>query len=339
MKHNQYHLTALGNALVDLEFQVSSEFFKKQEIEKGVMTLIEKDRHVSLFTELQQKYELRKQACGGSAANTIVTAANFGASTFYCCKVGSDEFGNFYCHDLQKAGVEHALSDCNHDGETGKCIVMLTEDADRTMNTFLGVTSTLDKQQVVEEAIIRSEYFYIEGHLMYSEQAVEAILHAKAIAKKNDVKVALTVSDPAIVKYARQNLELVIGGDGVDILFCNSDEATDYGHGDLHQGIIELKKKTDLLVVTRGKEGAILFPKNQEHIDLEPFAVEAVDTTGAGDTFAGAFLYGLSQQYSLTKSGILANKTAAKCVSQFGPRLSKAQQTEILNEIETSTIE
>ena len=330
----KYNITALGNALVDLEFSVNTPFLTENNIEKGVMTLIEKDQHLELLANLQDKFAIRAQAGGGSAANTVVTAAQFGAETFYCCKVGDDEFGQFYKKDLKAAGVHHALDEQNDAGETGKCIVMVSEDANRTMNTFLGITATLGKEQVIKDAIINSEIFYIEGHLMYSEAAVDAIVMAKEIAKQNGVKVAVTVSDPAVVKYARPNLERVLGEDGVDILFCNNEEATDYGNGCIDNGISSLKEKASLLLVTRGKEGATVYCREEGEKHIAPFEVSAEDTTGAGDTFAGAFLYGLSHGMDLQKSGELANRTAAECVSHFGPRLSQEKQDSIRQEFD-----
>ena len=322
----KYHVTALGNALVDIEFQVNPEFFSQQNIEKGVMTLIEKEQHLSLLSSLNKDYKMRKRAGGGSAANTVVTAANFGANAFYCCKVGDDEFGQFYRHDLKAAGVDHALEAQDDKGETGKCIVMVTEDADRTMNTFLGITATLNRDNVVAEAIKASEYFYIEGHLMYNDDAVEAILEAKRVARDNNVKVALTVSDPAVVKYVRANLERVLGDDGVDLLFCNDEEVTDFGNGDIAKGINALKARAKLLVVTHGKDGASIHNEDQDTVDVPPYKVNAADTTGAGDTFAGAFLYGITHGLSLQQAGKLANRTAAECVAHLVRDLRKQRK-------------
>lgn len=329
----KYDITAIGNALVDLEYQVDSEFFTHNDIEKGVMTLIDKERHSQLLSILQEKYTLAKKAGGGSAANTVVTAAQYGAKTFYCCKVGDDDFGTFYKQDLLESGVSHALKEQNDSGETGKCVVMVTDDADRTMNTFLGITETLGMEQVVEEAIADSKYFYIEGHLMYSDDAVEAILYAKKIARESGVKVAATVSDPAVVKYVKPNLQKILGDDGVDVLFCNAEEATDFGDGSIDRGVEEFRKHAKLLVVTEGENGATIYCKELGKLHVDPHTVNAVDTTGAGDTFAGAYLYGLIHGLSAQKSGELANRTAAECVASFGPRLSKATQDAIFKEL------
>ncbi len=327
----KYHLTALGNALVDLEYTVSPSFFKQENIEKGVMTLIDKSQHKSLLDALEPAHPIRKKACGGSAANTVVTAAQYGAQTFYCCKVGDDHFGKFYKEDLANSNVHHKLAEQNDSGETGKCIVMVTEDADRTMNTYLGITAEFGLNEVCEQAIKDSEYLYIEGHLVYSPQAVQAILHAKRIARENGVKVALTVSDPAVIKYVREHIDEVIGSDGVDLLFCNTEEATDYGHGDLEAGIAAFRKICPHVVVTSGAEGATIYLNGDAGIKVPAFKVEAIDTTGAGDTFAGAYLYAITHGFSTVAAGELANKTASECVAHFGPRLSTEKQASIMN--------
>lgn len=330
----EYHITALGNALVDKEFSVSPEFLTEQNIEKGFMTLFEEPAHQTLQSNLYQQYALRAKASGGCAANSLVTAAQFGASTFYCCRVGNDELGNFYQSDLASAGVKHDLAQRNYDGTTGTCIVMVTPDADRTMCTHLGITTDFSVADVNEEAIKTSQYLYIEGHLMYQEGAVEAILHAKKIARENQVKVAITFSDPSVVNYAKANLEKVLGEDGADIIFCNQDEVTAWT-GEFDSGLSLLKKLSPLLVVTKGAKGATIYQPNNE-INIPGFAVEAVDTTGAGDTFSGAFMYGITHDLSLEQCGLLANRCGAACVASFGPRISQDVQKSILDDLVTN---
>ncbi|TDF37534.1 adenosine kinase [Alteromonadaceae bacterium M269] len=327
---SQYDIVALGNALVDKEFEVTEEFLAKHNIEKGFMTLQETDEHVTLIEDLHQEFGLRNRAGGGSAANTIVTAAQFGSKTFYCCKVANDDLGDFYRRDLDAASVDNSLSKVKVEGMTGLSLIMVTPDADRTMCTHLGITGTFSDAQLDLNAIQNAKYLYIEGHLLYQPPAVEAILKAKAIAQESGVKVAVTFSDPAVVNYARENLEKVLG-DGVDLIFCNQDEATDW-NGDLEKGIESILTRTKSLVLTRGESGATVYD-NGEITNIEPFKVNAVDTTGAGDTFAGAFLYGITQGLSVAQSGKLASRTAAECVSSFGARLTERTQSIILQEM------
>jgi sugar/nucleoside kinase (ribokinase family) len=327
---SQYDIVALGNALVDKEFEVTEAFLTEKGIEKGFMTLQETDDHLLLIGSLDEEFGLRNRAGGGSAANTIYTAAQFGAKTFYCCKVADDSLGDFYRRDLDSAAVGNSLSKAKVEGMTGVSLIMITPDADRTMCTHLGITGSFADEQLDTDAVANAKYLYIEGHLLYQPPAVEAILKAKAIAQECGVKVALTFSDPAVVNYARENLEKVIG-DGVDLIFCNQDEATDFG-GDLETGISSILTRTKCLVLTRGEEGSTIYQNGEETL-IEPFSTKAVDTTGAGDTYAGAFLYGLTNGLSIEQAGKLASRSAAECVSSFGARLEQRTQTLILKEL------
>ncbi|MDN4501759.1 adenosine kinase [Alteromonadaceae bacterium BrNp21-10] len=331
----QFDVFAVGNALVDLDYEVTDEFLAAQGVEKGVMTLLEKDVQQKLVNGLNNEYTIKKRAGGGSAANSMVTTAQFGGKAFYCCKVGNDELGKFYLADLNKAGVEHRLSQQNTPGDTGQCVVMVSDDAERTMCTFLGITTDFSTNELHEDLLKDSTYLYIEGHLVYSPEAVKAILRAKQVARENGVKIALTFSDPAVVKYAREHLEQVIGEDGVDLLFCNQDEVRDFSQtNDAEAGIAMLLKHTKRLVMTCGSQGAKIIDDSQR-IDISPYKVKAVDTTGAGDTFAGAFLYGITNGMDLKQAGQLASRSAAECVAIFGPRLETDVQLKILQEFTT----
>ncbi|WP_099034661.1 adenosine kinase [Lacimicrobium alkaliphilum] len=330
---SEYDVVALGNALVDKEFLVSEAFLAEQGIEKGVMTLVDRDEQLKLLENLYQHCDLRKRAGGGSAVNSMVTAAQFGSKVFCCCKVGDDELGQFYRQDLAAAGVDSRLKEQATKGDTGRCVVMITPDTERTMCTFLGVTTDFSVAELHQQPLKKAKYLYIEGHLVYSDTAVEAILEAKRAARKAGVKVALTFSDPAVVKYARENLEKVIGDDGIDLLFCNKDEVIDYSDNqDLDTGIEKLKQVADLIVVTHGKHGARIYNGAENYLPVEPCKVKAVDATGAGDTFAGAFLHGITQGLSLQQAGDLASRAASECVASFGPRLPFELQQDILDE-------
>ncbi|WP_088330495.1 adenosine kinase [Lacimicrobium sp. SS2-24] len=330
---SDYDVVALGNALVDKEFQVSEAFLKEQGIEKGVMTLIDRHTQLALLENLYQHCDLRNRAGGGSAVNSMVTAAQFGSKVFCCCKVGDDELGHFYQQDLAAAGVDNRLEEQATKGDTGRCVVMITPDTERTMCTFLGVTTDFSVDELHEQPVQKAQYLYIEGHLVYSDTAVEAILKAKRLARDANVKIALTFSDPAVVKYARDNLEKVIGDDGVDLLFCNKDEVLDYaGNQDLDTGIKKLREIANLIVVTHGKHGARIYNGSEDYLPVAPYKVKAVDATGAGDTFAGAFLHGITQGMSLSRAGDLASRAASECVASFGPRLSSTLQQDILSE-------
>jgi len=325
----KYHIYGLGNALVDFEIETSIEDLAQLNVEKGVMTLIEASRQDELFQAFQGK-QLAK-SCGGSAANTIIGAQSLGSPCFYSCKVASDETGIFYRDDLISQGVDSNLSDeVLAAGQTGKCLVLITDDADRTMNTFLGITGDISYQQVDQVALNDSEYLYIEGYLSSSPSALNAAVKAMDFARTHGVKTAFSLSDPNMVKFCRQGLEDIIG-DGVDLLFCNYDEATLYSNADhLDDAVSFLSKISKTLVITLGAEGALIVSQGQS-VKIEGNTVEAIDTNGAGDLFAGSFIHSLANGLSLELAGKIASYASSLLVTQFGPRLSKEKTIQVIN--------
>jgi len=314
----KYHVYALGNALVDMEFEVDDKFLNDNNVEKGVMTLVEEDRQHELMCQLDA-FDGNK-ASGGSAANTIIAVAAFGGNSFYSCRVSNDDLGDFYMHDLHAAGVDSNLNSNRPEGTTGKCLVMVTDDAERTMNSFLGISATLDSGDLDKDAIRNSDYLYMEGYLVSSPTGKQATLDARKIAQEAGVKIALTFSDPAMVQFFHDGLQEMVG-DGVDLLFCNEDEAMSYTKKDTVEAAIDaLKPVAKTFAVTLGSKGALLFDGEKE-IHIEPNAVTAIDSNGAGDMFAGAFLYAITHGKSYEEAGKLASLASSKVVSQFGPRL------------------
>lgn len=328
----KYDVYAIGNALVDMEYEVHDEFFKKHNIDKGLMTLVDEERQNYLLDNLGTAP--RKQQCGGSAANTAIATAQFGASSFYSCKVAKDPIGNFYFQDLQDNGVDSNLQHQDReDGITGKCLVLITPDAERTMNTFLGITSTIGKMQVDPEAIRASKYMYMEGYLVASHTGREAAVHARRIAEAAGVKTALTFSDVNMVKFFKEGLHEMIG-DGIDLLFCNESEACAFtDKGTILEAREALKLIAKTFVITLGEKGAMIFD-GKGFIDIEPFAVKAIDSNGAGDMYAGAFLYAVTNGHDFKAAGKLASMAASQVVSQFGPRL----RTEVALEIKKKVL-
>lgn len=327
----KYHVYGIGNALVDLEFKVSEEFIKEHEVQKGLMTLVDEETQERLIGAINHDETIRKS--GGSAANTVMAVSQFGGKAFYSCKVSNDEFGDFYLSDLSEAGIETNLDQKKRkDGITGKCLVMITDDADRTMNTFLGITTDLSVNEVDEAAIKDSEYVYLEGYLVTSATALEAMKLTKKIAEDNGVKTSITLSDPSIVEYFKAQFQDVIGA-SVDLLFCNEEEAKKFtGKDDLMEAREALKKDAKRFVITQGANGAMIFD-GDTFIDIEPYETKAVDTNGAGDMFAGAFLYGLTHGLGYAGSGKLASLASSKIVAQYGPRLKWHEVQEILNQL------
>ncbi len=327
----KYDVYGIGNALVDMEFEVTDAFFQEHTIDKGRMTLVEEDRQDYLLKALGQS--MLKRQCGGSAANTVIAVAQMGGKTFYSCKVANDSTGDFYAEDLKESGVTSNLADKRPPGTTGKCLVMVTKDAERTMNTFLGITSTFSEAELVESSLKDSQYLYIEGYLVASPTGQKAAITARELAEKNGVKTALTFSDPAMVQFFGDGMKNMIGPKGVDLLFSNEAEACSFaGTTDLKVAREALKKVAKTFVITRGENGALIFD-GTTFIDIEAFPVKAIDSNGAGDMFAGAFLYGITHGHTYAGAGKLASAAASKVVSQYGPRLKWHQTQEVLHQI------
>lgn len=324
----KYDIYGMGNALVDIVTEVDDAFFTANKIEKGLMTLVDEERQKELVAAID--LELAEKQCGGSAANTVIGAAQFGASVFYSCKVAEDELGEFYVADLTANGADTNLIPGQlPEGVTGKCLVMTTPDAERTMNTFLGVTASYSTNEIATNALLDSEYLYIEGYLVTSPNGCEAMKTAKAIAEQSGVKTALTFSDPAMVKYFGDAMKDVIG-DGIDLLFCNEEEAMTYTSTENVPDAFEaLKPIAKNFVVTLGPKGALVWD-GERQIKIDPVPTDAVDTNGAGDLFSGAFLYGITNGLSHEAAGNLASRASSAVVSKFGPRLSKEQAKALL---------
>lgn len=327
----KYNVYGIGNALVDLEFKVSSSFFEQHKIKPGVMTLVDEETQFQLIDAISDKETIKQS--GGSAANTVIAVSQFGGNAFYSCKVADDEFGHFYLKDMEDAGIDTNFNRQDpEEGITGKCLVMITENAERTLNTYLGITSELSVQEVDEQAIRNSQYVYLEGYLVTSENGVEALKHAKDIAEQSDVKTAFTLSDPAVVDAFKDRFDDVIGA-SVDLLFCNEEEAKMYtGTDDLESAREALKKEAKRFVITQGKNGAMIYD-GDTFIDIEPYEVHAVDSNGAGDMFAGAFLYGITHGMGFAAAAKLASLACSKIVSQYGPRLEWHQAQKVLNSL------
>ena len=325
---NKYDVYAIGNALVDIEYHAKPGRLAELNIEKGVMTLIDEQRQNSLVAQLGESHE--SMACGGSAANTIIALAQMGAKTHLDCRVSNDMTGQIFARDLHDSGVHSSLSSKPlPNGVTGKCLVFVTPDADRTMNTFLGVSAELDDSDIDLEAIKQSHAIYIEGYLASSDNTRDAAIEARRIAEGRKIMTSMTLSDPNMVKFFRESMTAMIG-DGVDLLFANEDEAMELaGSDNLADAVQMFKKIASKFAITRGSEGALLFDGVME-INIEPQSVKAIDTLGAGDMFAGAMLYGLSQGMSFHQAGDLASLASGKIVTQFGPRLRSEQTRELL---------
>lgn len=324
----KYNVYGLGNALVDMEFEVETELLQELKIDKGVMTLMDEEQQQAILTKLAKIPT--KKSSGGSAANTVVAVSQLGGRSFYSCKVANDESGTFYLEDLLDCGVDTNLHNGDRDGGiTGKCLVMVTPDADRTMGTFLGITGSLSEKELVPEAIADSEYLYLEGYLVSSPTAKAAGVKARTIAETQGVKTVLSLSDANMTDFFKDGLLEIIGS-GLDFIFSNEIEALKMANTeDLNQAIAHMKTLAKGFAITRGAQGSLIFDGEQVH-EIAPVKVKAVDTVGAGDMYAGAFLYGITHGLTYPEAGNLASKGAALIVSNFGPRLASDELRSIL---------
>lgn len=316
-----FDVYGVGHALVDVQYSVAPQCLGQLGIRKGVMTLIDEPQQAQLLQALKGA-DLVAQASGGSAANTMIGVASFGGNAYYTCLLGRDEWGDFYHRDLEKAGVR-SHPDRRAAGPTGKCVVLITPDADRTLNTFLGVSSQLDPEHLERALIQDSAYLYIEGYLVSSDNGFATCLRAQQLGRQSGTRVSLTLSDPAMVEYFRERFEKLVAG-GVDLLFCNEEEARAFTRAtDRQAAAQELARRVPTGCITCGKDGALVFVDG--HIALVPgFEARAVDTTGAGDLFAGGVLFGIARGHSLTQAARLGNYAAAQVVARYGPRLDSS---------------
>jgi sugar/nucleoside kinase (ribokinase family) len=316
----KYDLYTLGNALVDMEYQVQDDDLHQLNIDKGVMTLVDHAYQRDLMQHLDAYPHHRSS--GGSAANSAIALSQLGGHGFHACKVAADELGTFYCHDLLAAGITTTAHSDPEAGDTGRCVVLVTPDTDRTMCTYLGVSSDLSERDLDVDALRDTQYFYTEGYLVTSPTARQTALTARTIAEQAHVKTALSLSDPNIVTFFRNDLITLIGA-GVDFIFANEAEAKGLADtDDLQQAISYLRTLTKQFAITLGPRGALIFD-GDALIEVAGVQAQAVDTLGAGDMFAGAFLFGLTHGWSHQRAGTLATAAAAQLVSSFGPRLDQ----------------
>lgn len=306
----------VGNALVDIQAQIADSLLESLGFHKGVMTLVEESTQRQVLAALHGASVTR--CAGGSAANTIMGIAQFGGKAAYASKIGQDELGGFFLQDLRAAGVEMEVPPA--EGLTGTSVILITDDAQRTMLTNLALSATLCSTDLSEEAIRQSKYVYIEGYLFGGDSTRAAAMRAIELAKKHSVKVAFTVSDPFLIQYNRDEFWSLIEGP-VDLLFCNIDEARALtGLHDPIECAQRIHQHAENVALTLGPNGSILM-HNGEALPIEGVPVKAVDTTGAGDMYAAGILYGITNNLNWRQAGRLASHAAGRVVSQKGARL------------------
>ena len=319
----RFDVCAIGNALVDIIADASDAFLAEQRIAKGGMTLVDDARADAIYKLVGPAVEMS----GGSAANTANGIASLGGTPAYMGKVKNDAFGKIYQHDLRAQGVHFNTPAATEGPATGRCLILVTPDAQRSMNTYLGTAVEFGEGDIEPDVIQNAQVTYLEGYLFDRPEAKQAFRHAAHIARVAKRKIALTLSDTFCVSRHRDEFLEFIRRD-VDILFANENEMLAlHGSNNLDAAIAETRKICDLVVTTRSEKGAVITGVNETvTVAAEPVAT-LVDTTGAGDLYAAGFLFGLTHGRSLAEAGRIGAIAAAEIISHYGPRPQKKLAT------------
>jgi len=327
---------ALGNALVDIQVKVEDSFLVELGLEKGNRYPTERGRQEEVLRRLLGSDSLDRAretgklqtAAGGSAANTMYGLSQLGGRAGFCGKIANDKFGCLYTEHMRQSSV--VFKESTGQGMTGTCVVLISDDAQRTMLTCLGVSGEIDYEDLDEELLKHSRYIYLEGYLFESECAARTMLRAVAVARKNGVKVALTASDVGCVNRHRNLFVQLIQND-VDLLFANTGEAQVLSGVENNEEAIQvLSGWCEGVAVTDGAHGS-LTSFNGDVTTIAPYHVSALDTTGAGDAYAAGLLYGILSGHTVHESGTIASMYSARVVMQVGPRYSGDLQRELKN--------
>ncbi|MGH9186676.1 MAG: adenosine kinase [Acidimicrobiales bacterium] len=309
-------VVALGNAIVDVISHADDDFLAAQNLVKGSMRLIEPDEAERLYAAMGPGIE----ASGGSAANTAGGVASFGGRAAYVGKVRDDILGQVFAHDIRAMGVAFHVPAGPDGPPTARSLILVTPDAQRTMNTCLGIAALLMPEDVDEELVSRASITYCEGYLWDVEVAKQAIRKAIAAAHAAGRRVALTLSDSFCVARHRDEWPDLIDG-SIDILFANEHEVVElYDVPTFDDAVTEVRRHCDLAFLTRGQAGSVVVAGDELHVvDAHPVE-RLVDTTGAGDMYAAGVLYGLTAGHDLAAAARLGSLAAAEVIGHLGPR-------------------
>lgn len=320
-------ICGLGNGLMDLQCSVSDQEIKDFGLFKGEMRLVDKVNQTALLKNLKDRNFTK--CSGGSAANTIIALAEFGGKAAYSTVLGNDEYGHYYSEEFKELGIK-LISPFLDTEPTGTCLVLITPDSERTMYTCLGATAFLSKEHLNDEFIARTKWLYLEGYNFCAPNSTEALFYALNKAKEAGTKVALTFSDVFIIDSFNDNLKKVVPQ--CDLIFCNENEAKLYtGKESIDEAYITLCSQVPNVALTMGAEGSLIHWEGKDY-KIPSYPANLIDTTGAGDMFAGAFMYGINYLNSAEQAGHLASLAAAKVVSQMGARM-KENYKDLINQV------
>jgi len=312
-----YQVVGIGNAMVDVLTREEDGFLSEAGIEKGIMQLIDMERAVELYGKVGPAEEIS----GGSAANTIAGIAHLGGRTAYVGKVKDDQLGAIFAHDLRGQGADYStvMAPKDAEAETGRCIVIVTPDGERSMNTYLGVTEFLEPSDIDPGLMAQAEWIYLEGYRFDGPDSHAAFAKAINACKPHGGKVSLTLSDPFCVERHRDAFRLMIRED-VDLLFANRAEVMSmYQTDDFAAARAAAAAEIEIAVCTDSENGVYVLSGGEEiHVPAVPTKI--VDATGAGDLFAGAFLWGVSEGHPLEVCARMGNVAASEVISHIGAR-------------------
>jgi sugar/nucleoside kinase (ribokinase family) len=312
---SRFDVLTLGNALVDVLVHADDDFVARTGVEPGAMTMIDAARADEIYAEMGPATEIS----GGSAANTAAGVASFGGNAAYIGRVADDAFGKVFAHDLRSVGVHFEAPFATTGPPTGRCLVIVTPDADRTLCTILGAGAELDESYIDEALVEGAAVTYLEGYIWDPPAAKEAVRRTAAIAHRSDRRVALTLSDPFCVERHREEFLELIESE-IDILFANEDEIMSLYQVDTFDAALHhVRGHCEIAALTRGAAGSVIVAGEDTHV-IDAHAANVVDTTGAGDLFAAGFLYGLTHGCDHATSGQLASLGAAEVISHLGAR-------------------
>jgi sugar/nucleoside kinase (ribokinase family) len=326
-KHAHFELFGMGNALVDFEYTCDFDFLAKHKIQKSAMTLVDANTQEAHLADLEGK--MKKRQCGGSAANTLIAYAQCGGKPHYACRVADDQLGRFYLADLGNNHVHSNFERKLPEGRTGTCLVMITPDSERTMETYLGITSEFSVHDVDFNLLGKSDALYIEGYLFCTEPGTEAAIKAEQYARQHGIDVCLTFSDAFVVNAFQKRFENFLQ-QKIQVLFANEAEAMAFtGNREIHGMVEALKNVAEEFVITRSEKGAVIYD-GEKVWEVPGRPVKAIDANGAGDMFAGAYLYARKQKWDTLKRGTFACHAASEVIQKFGPRLETSEIQAIL---------
>jgi len=320
VSNKKFSVVGIGNAIVDVIANIDDNFLAKHNIKKGNMQLIGEEEARQIYDAV----DIVKKMPGGSAANTIAGLASFGSKTAFIGKVKDDPLGNVFENGLKSLGVNFNTRKAKVGIPTGYCVVLVTPDVQRTMNTFLGVSETLGPDDVDETVISDSEVTYLEGYLLGGAESKKAFLKAIEISHKNGGKTALSLSDSLCVDCYRAEFLELVKKNYIDILFANEDEIKSlFGEKSFTGAVEKCRDMKIICALTRSEKGSVITCNGSTHtVTIEPPAA-LVDTTGAGDLYAAGFLYGLTNGKDLHTCGRIGSIAASEVISHFGARPEK----------------